>query len=382
MNHDFIIFGQPLIEQEEINEVVDSLRKCWIGTGPKVARFENAFQEYKGVKYAAAVGSCTAGLFLALKALDIGEGDEVITTAMTFVATVNSIVHTGARPVLCDIDPVTWNIDPNEIEKKITKRTKAIIPVHFAGRPCDMDAIMYLARKHSLNVIEDCAHAIETEYKGKKAGTFGDFGVFSFYATKNITTGEGGMVISEDQEKIDRIKRLALHGLSRDAWSRFSDSGYQHYYAEEPGYKFNMMDLQAAIGIHQLKKIEQFYQRRKLLWEYYSNHLKCLPISLPSEIDENPGNRHALHLFTIVLGEASPLNRDDFLLRMTERGVGLGVHYISIPQHTYYKRMFDSKSFPIAGSFGDRTVSLPFSPKISSESLTRICSVTTDLLGQ
>lgn len=363
MNKEFIVFGQPLIEQEEIDEVVDSLRKAWIGTGPKVAQFEQAFKEYKDAPFAAAVGSCTAGLFLALKALDIGPGDEVITTAMTFVATVNAIVHTGATPVLADIDPVTWNIDPNEIERRITPRTKAIMPVHFAGRACDMDAIMYLANKHNLYVIEDCAHAIETEYKGKKAGTFGDFGVFSFYATKNITTGEGGMVISSDEKKIDRIKRLALHGLSRDAWKRFSDEGYQHYFAEEAGYKYNMMDLQAAIGIHQLRKIEMLYDRRRTIWDTYQRELSEMPLASPAP--ETPGNRHALHLYSIVLNDEFSLKRDQLLTWLTKDGIGVGVHYLPITAHAFYQDLFDPKDYPNAVSFGMSTVSLPNMPQLT-----------------
>jgi dTDP-4-amino-4,6-dideoxygalactose transaminase len=303
-------------------------------------------------------------LFLALKALDIGPGDEVITTAMTFVATVNSIVHTGATPVLADIDPVTWNIDPNEIERRITPKTKAIMPVHFAGRPCDMDAIMYLAQKYNLYVIEDCAHAIETEYKGKKAGTFGDFGVFSFYATKNITTGEGGMVISNDPKKIDRIKRLALHGLSRDAWKRFSDEGYQHYYAEEAGYKYNMTDLQAAIGIHQLKKIERFYERRKEIWQRYMMELQPLVVNLPAQIDAS--TRHALHLFTLVLKGDSDTSRDELLMKLTKHGIGVGVHYLSIMQHPFYNKAFDHAEFENALRFGSNTISLPISPKLTT----------------
>ncbi len=378
MNKDFIVFGQPLIEQEEIDEVVDSMRNSWIGTGLKVARFETDFLAYKGASHAAAVGSCTAGLFLALKALDIGPGDEVITTAMTFVATVNSIVHTGATPVLADIDPITWNIDPNEIERKITPKTKAIIPVHFAGRPCDMDAIMYLAEKHNLNVIEDCAHAIETEYKGKKAGNFGDFGVFSFYATKNITTGEGGMVISLDQKKIDRIKRLALHGLSRDAWKRFSDEGYQHYYVEEAGYKYNMTDLQAAIGIHQLKKIERFYERRKEIWQNYMIELQPLAVDLPAPIGTDIC--HALHLFTLILREDSGISRDELLVKLTKNGIGVGVHYLAIMQHPFYNKAFDHSEFENALKFGSNTISLPISPKLTTIQTNYIIDTCKDLI--
>jgi len=218
----FLVFGQPKIEEAEILEVVDSLRKAWLGTGPKVARFEEAFRAYKQAPWAAALSSCTAALHLALITAGVGPGDEVITTPMTFVATVNSIIHAGGTPVLADIDPRTLNIDPREVRRKISSRTKAILPVHFAGRPCDMEDLLDVSRRNNLAVIEDCAHAIETEYHGRKAGTLGDFGCFSFYATKNLTAGEGGMVLARNQDHIQRIKRLAMQGLSQDAWKRFN----------------------------------------------------------------------------------------------------------------------------------------------------------------
>ncbi len=257
--HDrFLVFGSPMIEEAEIDEVVASLRSGWLGTGPKVARFEEDFRNYKSSPHAIAVNSCTAALHLSMLAAGLQPGDEVITTAMTFVATVNAIIHAGLTPVLADIDPITMNIDPRSIEQKITSRTKAILPVHFAGRACDMDAICDIANRNNLKIIEDCAHAIETEYKGRKTGSFGDFGCFSFYVTKNIITGEGGMVITKSEEDAAKIKVMALHGLSKDAWKRFSDEGYKHYYATAAGFKYNMMDIQAAIGIHQLKRIEKY----------------------------------------------------------------------------------------------------------------------------
>src|SRR5207244_1939845 len=227
-----------------IDEVVRCLESGWIGTGPRVARFEKEFAAYKGQPFAAAVNSCTAAMHLSVLATGIGEGDEVITTPMTFCATVNAIIHAGATPVLADIDPSSMNIDPAAVEARITSNTKAIIPVHFAGRAADMNALNGIAERHGLKLIEDCAHAIETEYHGRKAGTFGDFGCFSFYATKNVTTGEGGMVLTRIEEDLARIKMLALHGLSTDAWKRFSDDGYKHDYVVETGYKCNMMDLQ------------------------------------------------------------------------------------------------------------------------------------------
>ena len=255
LRKDFLVFGQPLIEDAEIDEVVKSMRAAWIGTGPKVMQFEKDFAAYKGVKHAAAVNSCTAALHLSLLAAGIGVGDEVIVPALTFCASVNAIIHTGATPVLADVELSTMNIDPHQVEARITPRTRAILPVHFAGRPCDMDRLCEIARGHNLKIIEDCAHAIETEYKGQKAGTFAEFGCFSFYATKNVVTGEGGMVLTQREEDAGRIKVLALHGMSKDAWKRFSDDGYKHYQVVECGFKYNMLDLQAAMGIHQLKRV-------------------------------------------------------------------------------------------------------------------------------
>src|ERR1043165_353917 len=223
MSPDFIVFGAPQIEREEIDEVVRCLESGWIGTGPRVAQFETEFAAYKGQPFAAAVGSCTAAMHLSVLAAGLREGDEVITTPLTFCATVNAIIRAGATPVLADIDAASMNIDPIEIERRITPRTKAIVPVHFAGRPCDMKSITAIAERHRLRIIEDCAHAIETEYHGRKAGTFGDFGCFSFYATKNVTTGEGGMVLTRNENELARIRMLALHGMSKDAWKRFSD---------------------------------------------------------------------------------------------------------------------------------------------------------------
>ena len=368
MRKDFLVFGQPLIEQSEIDEVVDSLKKAWLGTGPKVARFEKMFAEFKGMPYMVALYSCTAGLHLSCLALGLEKGDEVITTAMTFAATVNAIINSGATPILADIDPVTLNIDPAEIEKKITSKTKAIIPVHFAGRCCDMDAIMDIANRHHLYVIEDCAHAIETEYHGRKAGTFGNFGVFSFYATKNIITGEGGMVISYDEKRINRIKILGLHGMSRDAWKRFSDEGYKHYYVQEAGYKYNMMDLQAAIGIHQLPRVEKYHKKREGIWNKYINEFKDFPIELPAPVE--PQTRHAYHLFTILIDkEKCGISRDEFLNKMTGNKIGVGVHYLSIPEHPFYQRTYGWKpeDYPFATQYGRQTVSLPLSPKLTDE---------------
>ena len=382
MRKDMLVFGQPLIAQDEIDEVIDSMDKSWLGTGPKVHQFEQDFAKYKGVAHTAAVNSCTAALHLACLALDLKPGDEVITSSMTFCATVNAIIHSGATPVLADIDPNTLNIDPQAIESKITERTRAILIIHFAGRPCEMEAIMAIAQKNNIAVIEDCAHAIETEYKGQQAGTFGDFGCFSFYATKNITTGEGGMVISSHEELINRIKIMALHGMSKDAWKRFSDEGYKHYYVVDRGFKYNMMDLQAAIGLHQLKRIETSWQRRQDIWNRYIAEFKDLPITLP--LDLSAEHRHAYHLFTLKIDpDRSGLTRDEFLTAMTRLNIGVGVHYLAIPEHPFYREHYgwNPDEYPHAKLYGHQTVSLPLSPKLSDQDVGDVVAAVKQVLG-
>lgn len=362
----FLVFGSPFIEEPEIDEVVACLKSAWIGTGPRVAQFEADFAAYKGVPQAVALNSCTAALHLSLLAAGLGEGAEVITTPLTFCATANAIIHAGARPVLADVDPVTFNIDPSEIERRITPRTRAILPVHFAGRPCDMDAILDIARRHRLKVIEDCAHAIEAEYKGRKVGTFGDFACFSFYSTKNVVTGEGGMVLAQREEDIARIKVLGLHGMSKDAWKRFGDEGFKHYQVVECGFKYNMMDMQAALGIHQLRRVEAYHERRAGIWARYLERLAGLPLSLPGGVPQQ--QRHAFHLFTVLVDEArAGISRDAFLDGMTQQGIGVGVHYLSLPEHPYYRSAFgwQPQDYPHATKVGRQTVSLPISAKLS-----------------
>ena len=370
---DFIVFGSPLIGRDEINAVTSVLDSGWLGTGPKVNEFEEKFKAYKVASSAMAVNSCTSALHLSYLVSGIAPGDEVITTPMTFCATVNAIIHAGGVPVLADIDPLTLNISPAEIEKKITSKTKAIVPVHFAGRPCDMDAIMGLATLHGLKVIEDCAHAVETEYKGQKAGTIGDFGCFSFYSTKNIITAEGGMVLARSEEDAARIKVLSLHGMNRDAWKRFGGDGYKHYQITECGYKYNMIDLLAVIGISQLEKVEKFWTRRKEIWDRYMNELDKLPINLPAIPELN--TKHAFHLFTLQIDEnIAGISRDAFIDTMQEHGIGVGVHYLSIPEHPYYRDNYgwDPLDYPHSLKAGRETVSLPISPKLSDAQVDKI----------
>ncbi len=366
----FLVFGAPLIGEEEIAEVVATLRSGWIGTGPRVAQFEREFAEYKGVdpSCVAAVNSCTAALHVAMIAAGLGPGDEVITTPLTFCATVNAIIHAGATPVLADVDPVTMNIAPEAITAAVSPLTKAIVPVHFAGRPCEMDAIMATARHHGLTVIEDCAHAIESEYHGQKAGTIGDFGCFSFYVTKNVACGEGGMVIARDAAAAARIRTLALHGMSKDAWKRFADTGYKHYDVVECGFKYNMMDLQAAIGIHQLRRVENSWLRRREIWERYQAAFVGLPVARPAA--SAASTRHALHLYTLLLDAAcARLDRDALLEAITAARIGIGVHYRSIAEHPYYQQRFGwrPERWPNAADIGRRTVSLPLSAALSDD---------------
>ena len=381
MRKELLVFGAPAIESAEIDEVVAVIKSGWLGTGPKVARFEQEFANYKGVDHTVALNSCTAALHLAILAAGVGAGDEVITTPLTFCATINAIIHAGATPVLADVDPHTMNIDVNDVKAKITSRTKAILPVHFAGRSCDMDALCLLAEQNKLKIIEDCAHAIETEYHGQKAGTFGEFGCFSFYVTKNVATGEGGMVITKREEDAARIKILGLHGMSKDAWKRFGDEGYKHYQVVECGFKYNMMDLQAAIGIHQLERVEANWERRQEIWQRYNEAFADLPVTLPAPVEAD--TRHAYHLYTILVDEQRcGISRDAFLDSMAEQNIGTGVHYVSIPEHAYYQQTFGWRldDFPNAVRIGRQTVSLPLSAKLTDEDVGDVKEAMTGLL--
>lgn len=377
----FLIFGSPLIEQEEIDEVIASMKTGWLGTGPKVARFEEDFKAYKGAPYAVAVNSCTAALHLAMLVAGVGIGDEVITTPMTFSATVNAIIHTGATPVLADVDSTSMNIDPAKVEAKITANTKAIVPVHFAGRACDMDLLCDIAQRHNLKIIEDCAHAIETEYKCRKTGSFGGLGCFSFYVTKNVVTGEGGMILTDNEAHANHAKTLALHGMSADAWNRFSDEGYKHYLVTGAGFKYNMMDIQAAIGIHQLKRVERYWKRRNEIWERYNEAFEDFPVGLPA--DPEPETRHAHHLYTLMIDkEKTGVSRDEFLCAMNEQNIGTGVHYLSIPEHPFYQETFGWKpeDYPHAMRIGRQTVSLPLSAKLTDEDRDDVIKAVTHII--
>ncbi len=365
---DFLVFSAPKIYDAEINELIQTLKSGWIGTGPKVKKFEEEFAQYKGVNHALALNSCTAGLSLGLSILNIGPGDEVITTPMTFAATANVIVHQGAKPVFVDIEEDTHNIDPEKIKAAITEKTKAIMPVHVAGHSCQMDHIMEIANKHSLFVIEDCAHAVETEFKGKKAGAIGDLGVFSFYPNKNMTTGEGGMLITNNEELIDKARIQSLHGMDKDAWKRFSASGFKPYDIVYPGYKYNMTDIQASLGLHQLKRVENNLLIRDKIYKQFNQAFSNIEeIEIPQEKGEI---RHARHLYRILIKpEKLNCNRNEFIHILQKENIGSGIHYPALHTSIYYKKQFNYQEgmFPITEKVGENTISLPLSPYMNEK---------------
>lgn len=299
-NH-FLPYSLPLIGKEEIQEVTETLESGWLSKGPKVQQFEKEFAAFVGAKHAVAVNSCTAALFLALKAKGIGPGDEVITSPLTFSSTANTIIHTGATPVFADIDENTLNIDPVKLEAAVTPRTKAVVPVHFGGQSCDMDAILAIAQKHGLFVLEDAAHAVYTTYKHRMIGSIGDATAFSFYATKNLATGEGGMLTTDDEELADKIRVLSLHGMSKAAWNRYSSNGSWYYEVESPGYKMNMFDLQAALGLHQLKRLDDMQKRREEIAGRYQTAFQQIPGLITPFVHDD--GRHAWHLYVLQVDE-------------------------------------------------------------------------------
>lgn len=362
---DFLVFGSPLIDDEDVAEVVDTLKSGWLSTGPKTHRFEEIFADYACAKHVLALNSCTAGLHLALIVLGIGPGDEVITSPMTFTATANVIVHAGATPVFADIDRRTMNIDPEDIARKITPKTKAIIPVHFAGRPCDMDPILELARENNLFIIEDAAHAIEAVYKGRKIGSIGDITAFSFYVTKNLAMGEGGIVTTNNEELCDQMRIRSLHGMSKNAWKRYTDKGFQLYDTIVPGFKYNMMDIQAALGIHQFERIDKLLDVRDRHWKKYSETLDSEFITVPLEQDNI---RHARHLYTILINsDAAGISRDTFAAALQAENIGVGIHFIALHLHSYYSKTFGYSmgDFPEAEFISERTLSIPLSARLS-----------------
>ncbi len=365
MRDTFLVFGSPTIGEAEIAEVVDSLRSGWVGTGPKVQRFETMLGEYVGVPHCRCVSSCTAALILSMRLLGVGPGDEVLVPAMTFVASANAVEHTGATPVLIDSVPGTGLMDFEAAEAAITSATRAIMPVHLAGRPVDMDHLAALRDRHGLAVVEDAAHAIGAEWRGRKIGAFGNLTAFSFYVTKNVSTIEGGALATEDPEIAAEVERLALHGLSLGAWQRFSDVGFRHYEVVSPGFKFNMTDVQAALGLHQLPRLDAGIELRRQQWERYDELLAGLPLQTPLPPDE--GTKHARHLYQVLLDPDAPLTRDQLLNALAARNIGTGVHYRGVHLHPFYRDKYGLRpeDFPVANAISEQTVSLPLSPKVT-----------------
>lgn len=380
----FLVFGKPQIMQEDIDEVVDTLKSGWWGTGPKTEKFEENFKKYSKAKFAVSVNSATAGLHLALKTLDVGRGDEVITTPMSFVSTANVIVHCGATPVFADIDLSTWNIDPKEIEKKITKRTKVILPVHLHGGPANMDAILKIARRHKLYVISDCAHAVEAKYRGKHVGNLGDIAVFSFYVTKNVATGEGGMITTNNEKWAKRMRILRLHGLSLDAYKRYSVKHFTLYEAVEPGFKYNLTDIASSLGLHQLARVEKNHKRRAQIWQKYIKAFKNNPLlTIPASIEK--GSRHGMHLFALLLNlEKLKTKRNDFVDKLIKENIGSGVHFSAIHLHEFYRKTFGYKKgdFPNAESVGERILSLPLGANLTDQDVADVIKAVQKVLAK
>jgi len=376
----FLVFGQPDIRDEDIDEVLDTLRSRWIGTGPKVAKFEQEFKDYIGAKHAIAVSSCTAAMELSLLVAGIGDGDEVITTPLTFAATANVIRHVGATPVFVDVDRFTGLIDAERIEDAITEKTRAIMPVHLYGRPCDMDRIMEIAERHELVVIEDAAHAVESVYRGRKIGTIGDFTCFSFYVNKNITTCEGGMVTTHRLSWAERIRVLSHHGLSTIAWKRVTSAG--HYEVVEAGYKYNLTDINAALGLNQLKRVEESWRRRREIFERYNEAFDGLPCWTPPEVEE--GSVHAYHLYTLIIDtDRLGKTRDEVRNELLKMNIGTGIHYISLHLHPYYMGTFGFRpdDFPNARWISERTLSLPLSPALTDDDVADVIDAVRKVLG-
>lgn len=364
----YLVFGAPSFGPEERAALLACLDSGWVGSGPRVAQLEERFCAYVGAQTAVAVNSCTAALHLALLELRLPPDSEVVTSPMTFCATANAIVHAGLRPVFADCDRRTQNLDPQALARAVGSRTRAVVPVHFAGLPCDMAAIARIAADRDLRVVEDCAHAIEASIEGRHCGTFGDFGCYSFYVTKNMTTVEGGMLTARSRDAAARLKTRALHGMSADAWRRYSDEGFVHYQVEEPGFKYNLTDLAASIGLVQLDRLEAWWRRRLELWEFYARELADLPLWLPEPAP--PGVRHGLHLFTCQIDEQrTRVARDEVIRGLHELRIGSGVHYTALHLHPYYQRTggYRRGDFPNAEWLGDHTFSIPLSAGLRDE---------------
>ena len=366
VREDFIVFSPPTLGDEECAAVEKVLRSGWLSTGPETVAFESEFSKKVGAESALAVNSCTAALHLALLAHGVGPGDEVLTTPMTFAATVNVIEHVGATPVFVDVHPETLLMDPSKIAGCITKKSKVILPVHFAGQPCDMASINATAEEYGLAVIEDAAHALPTKYAdGSLVGSSSNLCTFSFYANKNMTTGEGGM-LTGPKALVDSVRTIALHGLNRDAWKRFGNSGFSLYDVESPGYKYNMTDIQASLGRVQMARLDEFWRRRVDMDQRYRNGLKDVPAVT---VLSNPaGEHHGYHLFIVFLDPAAlNIDRDQFMSEMKALQVGVALHYPPVNEFSYYRDKYGPSTTPVASRLFPQMMSLPFSPKVSDQ---------------
>jgi perosamine synthetase len=366
-------FHRPSFDERELKAIEEVLRSGWITTGEKTREFERRFAEYVGASHAVAVNSCTAGLHLALAAEGIGPGDEVVTTPYTFVATVETICYQGARPVFADVDPSTRNIDPAAVAAKITPKTRAIVPVHIAGLPCDLDAIHEVASAHGIPVLEDAAHSLPAAYKGRRIGSLSRATAFSFYATKNLTTAEGGMLTTEDPDLAARYRRLSLHGITADGWKRYRLGGKWFYEVVEMGYKYNLTDIAAAMGLVQLDKLDEFDARRHAIARAFGEKLAGLPLALPSE----PAHaRHAWHLYIVGLTPEAPITREQLIERLTQKGIGTSVHFIPAHLHPYYAAHLNHREgdFPRAEAAFKCAVSLPLYPAMTDEEVDYVAS--------
>lgn len=383
MNNDFLLFHKPFISEDEVDEIVDTVRSGWLSMGPKTIRFENKYSEYIGVQNSIAVSSWTAAGHLTLEAFGIKAGDEVIVPTMTFPATAEIVCYFGAKPVIVDVEKDTLNMSPEIIEKAITSKTKAIIPVHYAGQPCDLDEIHDLARKHNLKVLEDAAHALPATYKGVKIGSLSDVTCFSFYATKTLSTGEGGMICTNDEEIAERCKIMRLHGINRDAWKRYTDSGSWYYEVVAPGYKYNFTDLQASLGLPQLKKVDTMWKSRQNIAAKYTAVLKDLDTIELHTV--KPDRESSWHLFPIRLHlNRLTKNRAQIINELREENIGVGVHFMPVHQHLYYKETFNlsNKDYPVASSVFPRLLSLPIYPGMTDENVDRVIDIIVDTLNK
>lgn len=374
-------FSPPDIGTAEMAEVLATLESGWLSSGPRVRRFEEAFAAYIGADHAIALNSCTAGLHLALLAAGVGPGDEVITTPLTFCATANVIVHVGATPVFADVEPATGNLDPRAVEAALSPRTRAVVPVHYAGRPVDVVAFRALADRHGLALIEDAAHCIEGSVDGRKIGTTGDFTAFSFYATKNLTTGEGGMVTTSSAAAAEQMRVASQHGMSRPAWTRYQALEPSRYDVLTPGFKYNMTDLQAAIGLHQLAALARHQARRRAITARYDEALSPLPLSRFAPVP--PGVEHAHHLYPVLVDQPAAPTRDELALALSLAGVASSVHFPAVHLHTYYRERFGFArgQFPAAERLADTVLSLPLSPALTDAQVAQVIAAVTEACG-